>query len=331
MTTAASCADSARPPGSPSSVNNLHDQLPSLIKESEVLNPPTTKTQPPESTTRRRRRQDQNPAKLNHFHWKETQHQYTPPKKKSINASESAEKPQSLVPAPDFHHPRPLLFPVIAMAIVWLREIASDLHQILEQATDYLIPRPRPPKTIKPTTRTELPMTTSLLPYMHAADIINHQEKSEGVLSKKDAIFWNTMFDPTTDQLQVYTNGRVRLYRRQRKSRRFVYLRCKTDNTFSRDSKIVLGHWQNSYFILLSVLPRPLKANPTTNLYLPIPALSKTESFWYLCNPRTLNQLLDRPLCATGKCHKEIQPATSTGKATTNLYPLIPALSTESY
>lgn len=124
--------------------------------------------------------------------------------------------------------------------------------------TDYLIPHPRP-KTIQPPTRTELPMTTSLLPYVHAADIItNPREKSESVLSKKDVIYWNVMFDPTTDQLQVYANGRVRLYRRQRKSHRFVYLRCKTDSTFSKDSKIVLGNWQDSYFILLRVIPRPL-------------------------------------------------------------------------
>jgi hypothetical protein len=71
-------------------------------------------------------------------------------------------------------------------------------------------------------------------------------------------VHWNVIYDPMNDQIQVYENNHIRIFTRQQKSQRFVYRYGKNKNTFPRNAKIAIGHWQNSYFVLLKTTPCPL-------------------------------------------------------------------------
>ncbi len=90
-------------------------------------------------------------------------------------------------------------------------------------------------------------------------------------------VHWNVIYNPTNNQIQVYENNRVRIFTRQRKSQRFVYHYGKNENTFPRNAKIAIGHWQNSYFVLLKTTPHPLvtichQVNLDSSLTLPEPS-----------------------------------------------------------
>jgi hypothetical protein len=99
-----------------------------------------------------------------------------------------------------------------------------------------------------------LPMTTFQLPYARVSDIKPPQISTTNS-RKFDQPYWNVIYDPTMDQLQVYANNRVTIYRRQRHSRRFVYLQGKAEATFPIHSTIAIGHWQSDYFVLIKHTP----------------------------------------------------------------------------
>jgi hypothetical protein len=103
-------------------------------------------------------------------------------------------------------------------------------------------------------------------PYAIASDILNHPpQKSSENSNHENALhpYWNVIYDPTTDRLQVYANNRVRIYRRQRSSCRFTYLQGKADATFPIHSTIAIGHWENDYFVLVNYVPPPRTYSPT--------------------------------------------------------------------
>jgi hypothetical protein len=192
------------------------------------------------------------------FHWKKTLTYYSPPRQKTPSFLQSPEQVDSLLPLPSFRHPRDIIVVLAMVTISWLRSISSVLQQtvclFLGYATVTELVTPPPP-----TKRSELPMTIRPLPYVHVSDIHTAYEVSDVPRNCAD-IYWNTVYDPRTDQLYVYTSSRVRIYQRQRHSQRFVYLSCKPENSFPKQSMIPLGHWQNSYFILHSTKARPLRS-----------------------------------------------------------------------
>jgi hypothetical protein len=73
---AASCANTAHPPGSPPQLNTCHDLPPTMKKDSKVFSLPMTQTQPPECPTNCCHYQTQNPASSHCFQSKETKHQH---------------------------------------------------------------------------------------------------------------------------------------------------------------------------------------------------------------------------------------------------------------
>lgn len=98
--------------------------------------------------------------------------------------------------------------------------------------------------------------TERQLPYAFAWEITTQPpQTSENSNHENARPYWNIIYDPMTDQLQVYANNRVRIYRRQRSSRRFVYLQGKAEATFPRYSTIAIGHWQNDYFVMINHNP----------------------------------------------------------------------------
>jgi hypothetical protein len=60
---------------------------------------------------------------------------------------------------------------------------------------------------------------------------------------------WNIVYDPTNDNVLVWTNHRVRIYRR-RGCRLFAYQKSKSENTFPRHALPISGEWQGSKFIV---------------------------------------------------------------------------------
>jgi hypothetical protein len=135
-------------------------------------------------------------------------------------------------------------------------EIADDLSWLVGLASVLLPPQAHPWYGI---TAQVIPVPTELqLPYALASDIINQPPQTPENSNYENAHpYWNIIYDPTTDQLQVYANNRVRIYRRQRSSRRFTYLQGKANATFPIHSTIAIGHWENDYFVLVNHAPPP--------------------------------------------------------------------------
>jgi hypothetical protein len=103
-------------------------------------------------------------------------------------------------------------------------------------------------------------MTTSLLPHIHITYKRQPHRSSESQLCiSMPPVHWNVIYDPTNNQIQE--NICVWIFTRQQKSQRFVYRYGKNENTFPQNAKIAIGHWQNSYFVLLKTKPRPLVTN----------------------------------------------------------------------
>lgn len=268
----APAADSARPPESPATVH-AHDSLPpTSTKNLEALNPPMTRNRPSKISPPRRHQNDQNNIEMMPFHWKETRHRYTPSQKNQTVDCISIEDPDLIPPLPGFCNLGVIVIAAAAITIHWLKITASALQpfslSLIQHWTTpptydkaaakrlVTIPSKKLP-TAQPLTRVELPTTVTPLPYVHVSDKNPHIDKSESQLQQSCPVYWNVIYDPTNDRIQVYENYRVRLYRRQRNSQRFVYLRGKAENTFPRGSMIALGSWQSSCFVLKYVTPRP--------------------------------------------------------------------------
>lgn len=67
------------------------------------------------------------------------------------------------------------------------------------------------------------------------------------------------VYDPSYDQLLVYTEQRVRMYRRKSThSKQFVYLRGKPENSFPSNAMTVEGHWQCDSYIMTEVTKRKI-------------------------------------------------------------------------
>jgi hypothetical protein len=254
MRTTAPSADSARPPGQPIIVQDPHTLL--LI--------PTKKTDSPE-----------HPAHCNHHK--------TPVRRNSTHFLRATmltmtSASNTTLQWKNIHelHQLPLEH-TIAMIYIQLlldhlacnplnvpfhvlhhlqHEIADDLSWLVGLASVLLPPQAHPWYGI---TAQVIPVPTELqLPYALASDIINQPPQTPENSNYENAHpYWNIIYDPTTDQLQVYANNRVRIYRRQRSSRRFTYLQGKANATFPIHSTIAIGHWENDYFVLVNHAPPP--------------------------------------------------------------------------
>jgi hypothetical protein len=103
-------------------------------------------------------------------------------------------------------------------------------------------------------------MTMSLLPHIHITYKRQPHRSSESQLCiSMPLVHWNVIYDPTNNQIQE--NNCVWIFTWQRKSQCFVYRYGKNENTFPQNAKIAIGHWQNSYFVLLKTKPCPLVMN----------------------------------------------------------------------
>jgi hypothetical protein len=75
--------------------------------------------------------------------------------------------------------------------------------------------------------------------------------KPPGTRSKygKTTAAWNIIYDPQRDEVLTWTHRRVRIYRR-RSHRQFVYQKGKIENTFPRHAQPIHGYWHGCSFIV---------------------------------------------------------------------------------
>jgi hypothetical protein len=109
---------------------------------------------------------------------------------------------------------------------------------------------------------------------------------------------WNIVYDPSKDEVLVWTDNRVRIFRR-RGRRQFVYLKGKNDNTFPCTSLPLTGHWQGSYFIANHIAHRqtqPTKHVNHVKIVMPKPnknlsALNGSSQRHHELHQNTLSQI----------------------------------------
>jgi hypothetical protein len=209
------------------------------------------------------------------FHWKITLHPYCSPKEMqqiNSNTEQALIVPKTLLRVPylldtgnswlqrieSVRPPFPLW---ISCMLHWhnlLCMLRSAMHDD-DDDTDATTATTSSCSSSKHTTHRELPMTTSLLPHIHVTDKWQPHRSSESWLCvSMPPVYWNVIYDPTNDQIQVYQNNSIRIFTRQWKSQCFVYRYGKNENTFPWNAKIAIGHWQNSYFVLLKTTLHPL-------------------------------------------------------------------------
>ena len=265
MTTTAPAADTARPPGTMPSEHALVHASDRTVNPDYPMKPPPSRTRPSKFASQFCDDHDFQLLNFTPFKWKLTLHQYSPPKEKQQDENDNENA--LLLPS------KPIILTLfLDDSFSWLRRDASGclptfliprltMPSLQDEDEDDTVPTANSSSCSSPehSIRKDPPMTTSLLPHVHVTDKRQRHRSSESRLcARMPPTYWNVIYDPTNDQIQVYENNRVRVYKRQRKSRRFVYRYGKHENTFPRNAKIAIGHWQNSYFVLLSTTPRPL-------------------------------------------------------------------------
>jgi hypothetical protein len=112
---------------------------------------------------------------------------------------------------------------------------------------------------------------------------------------------WNIIYDPQRDEVLTWTHGRVRIYQR-RSPRQFVYQKEKTANTFPRHAQPIHGHWNGCSFIVTDLdhwTNTPMAAS-STPLY-PAPQSSLHDISALTCPTITLAQRQPRTPLPTGK------------------------------
>jgi hypothetical protein len=251
-------ADSARPPGLSTSVQVPDTLLHNLPKKTDIHEHPAPFYDPPTSVLRnsthflREKTLTTTSAANVRLHWKTICRFHQPPDELLIVIAYihllhdhiARNPPRALLDVQ--HH-----LQLHSADPAWLAGLASDL-----------LPshvHPRFGITVR-----HLPMTPIQLPFAFASDIYNQQPRSsEKSNHKLDQPYWNVIYDPKTDHLQVYANNRVAIYRRQRRSHRFVYLQTKAEATFPMHSTIAIGHWQNDYFVFIKHTPPKYRSRST--------------------------------------------------------------------
>jgi hypothetical protein len=288
----APCADGARPPGLPAAVPVPETTLHTLTEKTD-LHERTSSCNDHQTLVRRnstyflRAKTSTTTTTTNAtLHWKYTHyHQHVPPELiimllqiQLVRDFIACNSPKVLL------HVRHLLqcdFTQDITPVSWLETLAFALL----------------PPEVHPTAINvlNLPTTTFQLPYARVSDI-KPPQRSVNSRHKFDQPYWNVIYDPTMDQLQVYATNRVTIYRRQRHSRRFVYLQGKAEATFPMHATIAIGHWENDYFVLMKHTSPPTCRRPiTAGLHvisaLPSAKPRRTRLTILQVNPRTAEYL----------------------------------------
>ena len=347
MATTAPAADAARPPGAMPSEHALARASDRAVSPDYPMKPQPPRARPSKLASQLCGGHDFELLNFAPFKWRLTLHQCSPPKEKqqddndNENALLAPSKPPTFTLFLDLAFSRlRRVAPGCLPAFLIPRLITPSLQ---DEDEDDAVPTANSSSCSSPerSARKDPPVAASLLPRARVADKRRRRGSSESRLrARAPPARWSVIYDPTSDQIQARESSRARARKRRRKSRRFARRRGKRESALPRSAKIAAGHWQSSYFVLLSTAPRPLvtcrQARPGSllappGLAKPLPALLQPPPSRALCHQpsptcRHKNHVRSasskaraRPCPARGRSRAEAGPAPSRRKRAPSL------------